>query len=180
MILGTWNINIYSLNYQLASWCAPCHGCPSNPLTVRIMSQYFAYIVFKPCMWTMPVCFMPHVHLVWKLQNGSKSLAKLGIWLAGQKLTCFDPLRKGFCDYFLYFLWQLLIQHTIPTPFTSQKIMFMKYFISNSPVQPLYTRCAWAGGTESQNVVVGKLIRWFTWKVTILLHIIPGWSSLQC
>ena len=28
---------------------------------------------------TMPVCFMPHMHLlVWKLQNGAKSLVKLG------------------------------------------------------------------------------------------------------
>jgi hypothetical protein len=46
----------------------------------------------------MPVCFMPHMHMVvWKLQNGAKSLFKLG---AGQKLTCLDPLRKGCRDFF--------------------------------------------------------------------------------
>jgi hypothetical protein len=46
----------------------------------------------------MPVYFMPHMHMVvWKLQNGAKSLFKLG---AGQKLTCLDPLRKGCRDFF--------------------------------------------------------------------------------
>ncbi len=46
---------------------------------------------------------MPHMHLlVWKLQNGTKSLVKLG---AGQKLTCFDPLRKGCRDFFLDDYW---------------------------------------------------------------------------
>jgi hypothetical protein len=47
-------------------------------------------------------CFMPHMHLlVWKSQNGAKTLVNLG---AGKKLTCFDPLRKG-CRFFLiYFL----------------------------------------------------------------------------
>ena len=38
------------------------HGSLNGPLTLRIMSQYFAYI-FKPCMRTMLVCFMPHMHL---------------------------------------------------------------------------------------------------------------------
>jgi len=36
-------------NRGFVSWCAPHHGSLNGPLTVRIMSQDFAYI-FKPCM----------------------------------------------------------------------------------------------------------------------------------
>ena len=77
--------------------CAPHHGSLNSQLTLRIMSQYFAYI-FKPCMWTMPACFMPHMHLlVWKSQIGAKTLVNMD---AGKKLTCFDLLRKGCRDFF--------------------------------------------------------------------------------
>ena len=50
----------------------------------------------------MPVCFMPHMHIVvWNSQNGAKALVNLG---ARNIETCFDPLRKGCRDYFLFFL----------------------------------------------------------------------------
>ena len=45
--------------------------------------------------------------IVWKLQNGAKSLVKFGV---GQKLTMFDQLRKGYRDFFYFFLQQLLVQ----------------------------------------------------------------------
>ena len=37
--------------------------------------------------------------IVWKLQNGAKSLVKFG---AEQKYTFFDQLRKGCRDFFLF------------------------------------------------------------------------------
>jgi len=50
--------------------------------------------VNNACMFYAPYASI----IVWKLQNGAKSLVKLG---AGKKLTCFDQLRKGCCDLFL-------------------------------------------------------------------------------
>ena len=38
--------------------------------------------------------------VVWKSQNGAETLVNLG---ARKKLTCFDPLRKGCGDFFLFF-----------------------------------------------------------------------------
>jgi hypothetical protein len=49
--------------------------------------------VNNACMFYAPYAYI----LVWKLQNGAKSLVKFG---AGQKLTCFDQLRKGCRDFF--------------------------------------------------------------------------------
>jgi hypothetical protein len=72
--------------------------------------------------------------VVWKSQNGAETLVNLG---ARKKLTCFDPLRKGCGDFFLFFVWQLLVQHTIPTTFNSHKKINEIILFQNSPVQPL-------------------------------------------
>jgi hypothetical protein len=71
--------------------------------------------------------YAPHASIVvWKSQIGAKTLVNLG---TGKKLMCFDPLRKG-C--------YILVQHTIPTTFNSQKNNFNEIFLfQNSPVQPL-------------------------------------------
>jgi hypothetical protein len=61
--------------------------------------------------------------VVWKFQNGAKTLVKLG---AGQKLTCFDQLRKG-CHVFFF--------TTIGPAHQFNEIILFQ----NSPVQPLPT-----------------------------------------
>ena len=56
---------------------------------------------------------------VWKLQNGAKTLVKLG---AEQKLKCFDQLRKGCRDFFdNYWSSTPYLQHSI-----HKKIILMK------------------------------------------------------
>ena len=62
------------------------------------LAPYLLYIhlqamhVNNACMFYAPYASI----VVWKLQNGTKTLVKLG---AGHKLTCFDQLRKG-CVFF--------------------------------------------------------------------------------
>ena len=54
--------------------------------------------------------------VVWKLQNGAKTLVKLG---AGQKLTCFDQLRKG-CRFYNYCLTTIGPAHHTYNNFVSK------------------------------------------------------------
>jgi hypothetical protein len=61
--------------------------------------------------------------VVCKSQNGAETLVNVG---ARKKLTCFDPLRKGCGDFFLFFFdnyWSSTpyLQHSIHT-----KIILMK------------------------------------------------------
>ena len=73
--------------------------------------------------------------VVWKSQNGAKTLVNLG---AGKKLTCFLTRYGRVAVIFLCFFWQLLVQHTIPTTYNSQKNNFNEIILfQNSPVQPL-------------------------------------------
>ena len=52
---------------------------------------------------------MPHMHIVvWKSQNGAKTLVNLG---AGKKVTCFDLLRKGCRDFFYCILTTIGTAH---------------------------------------------------------------------
>ena len=68
--------------------------------------------------------------VVWKLQNGAKTLVKLG---AGQKLTCFDQLRKGYSDVF--FLTTIgPAHHTYNIQLTKNNVNEIILF-QNSPVQ---------------------------------------------
>jgi len=72
--------------------------------------------------------------VVWKSQNGAKTLVNLG---AGKKLTCFDPLRKGCCDFFNFFLTTIgPAHHTYNVQLTKNNFYEIILF-QNSPVQPL-------------------------------------------
>ena len=57
--------------------------------------------------------------VVWKSQNGAETLVNLG---ARKKLTCFDPLRKGCGDFFLFFLFTTIgpAHHTYNTQLTQK------------------------------------------------------------
>ena len=56
--------------------------------------------------------------VVWKSQNGAETLVNLG---ARKKLTCFDPLRKGCGDFFIYFLRTIgPAHHTYNIQFTQK------------------------------------------------------------
>ena len=50
------------------------------------------------------VSFMPHIHVVWKLQHSSKSLVKLGVLLVGQKKHVFTHYGWVVVIFFKYFL----------------------------------------------------------------------------
>ncbi len=72
--------------------------------------------------------------IVWKLQNSAKSLVKLG---TGQKLTCFDQLRKGCRDFYFIFLTTIgPTQHTYNIQLTKNNVNEIILF-QKSPVQPL-------------------------------------------
>ena len=97
------------------------------------LAPYLLYIhlqamhVNNACMFYAPYASI----VVWKLQNGTKTLVKLG---AGHKLTCFDQLRKG-CVFFFDNYWSSspYLQHSIHKKNNFNEIILFQ----NSPVQPL-------------------------------------------
>ena len=82
------------------------------------------------CMFCAPYAYI----VVWKSQNGAKTLVNLG---AGKKLTCFDPLRKGYRDFLNVLTTIGPAHHT----YNIQQLTLCCFneiiLFQNSPVQPL-------------------------------------------
>jgi hypothetical protein len=79
----------------VVSRCPPPYGIPNSPLRVEITAQHQHFEgIFQAYMRAIPVSFMPHKHVVWKLQNRLIIACKTGHFVRVWDVSMFDDTNR--------------------------------------------------------------------------------------